>query len=101
MIRSIETVNVFTGALNVKNKCRHGRPSHSTDPRSRHHRSGSLLPIMVWLDRTGATGDCVCSMVSGLRSFWIEYMQSREVRRGSLVFAQAGILVHSRNGSAE
>lgn len=44
--------------------------------------------------------DSVCSLVSRLCAFWVEYMQSREVRRGSLGFAQARDLLRSRNGSA-
>ena len=81
MIRRTETNNSFFGEPNVQNKCRHGRPSHSTYCGGSHHRSGSLLSIMAWLDRAGTTGDGVYSMVPRLRTVWAQHMR-RKVRRG-------------------
>jgi len=93
-MQAIETNNSFIGEPNVQNKCRRGRPSHSTYCGGNHHRSGSLLSIVAWLDRAGSTGDRFCSLVSRLRTVWAQHLQ-REVRRG------LACLVGSGNGRIE
>ena len=99
-MKKIEIIDVFTGAINVQNKYRHCRQSHSTDPRGSNWCGGILFSILVWVDSPCPTSNGFRSLVSGLRAFWAQHMQPRKVRCSVFLVGKANSLLQFESGVA-